>query len=152
MTPVTQTKVVVRNTAGKIVVRGNCYAAAIASLLDLPITEVPNVEVFFSFWPDSDACHEVMNKWLLLNGYKIVDAPEFKIFHDDLEFRSILIDQGDLLTEKEQLKGQYYLVSGPSPRGFDHICIYQDGEMVHDPHPTREGILNLVWFEKLVKI
>lgn len=45
MTPVTQTKVVVKNSKGNTVVNGNCYAAAIASMLDVPITEVPNIEV-----------------------------------------------------------------------------------------------------------
>lgn len=47
MIPVTQTKMVVRNQAGEMVVRGNCWAAAIASMLEVPISEVPNAEVFF---------------------------------------------------------------------------------------------------------
>ena len=40
MIPVTQTKVVVRNSEDKIIVNGNCWAAAIASILELPLTEV----------------------------------------------------------------------------------------------------------------
>ena len=47
MIPVTQTKVSVIKSTGETVVYGNCYAAAIASMLELPITEVPNVEVLF---------------------------------------------------------------------------------------------------------
>lgn len=151
MTPVIQTKVVVRNSNGDIVINGNCYAAAIASLLDLPITEVPNVEVFFPWAPQIRFWDEWMSKWLELKGYKIEDASEFKVFHEDkdLSFEQVMTD---LDTQKNALRGQYYLVSGDSPRGVKHICIYQDGKLIHDPHPTKEGILNHLWFEKLIKI
>ncbi len=37
MIPVTQTKVVVKNSKDEMVVRGNCFAAAIASIMELPI-------------------------------------------------------------------------------------------------------------------
>lgn len=47
MIPVTQTKIVIKDVNGNRVVHGNCYAACIASILEVPITEVPNVEVFF---------------------------------------------------------------------------------------------------------
>lgn len=151
MTPVIQTKVVVRNSNNEIVVNGNCYAAAIASMLDLPITEVPNVEVFFPWSSENRFWDDWMNKWLELKGYKIEDASEFKIFHEDkdLSFEQCL---EDLDAQKDRLRGQYYFVSGDSPRGVKHICIYQDGKLVHDPHPTKDGIFNHLWFEKLVKL
>ncbi len=154
MTPVIQTKVVVRNTNGDIVVNGNCYAAAIASLLDLPISEVPNVEVFFKWAPENRAWEEVMNKWLELMGYRIEDASEFRIFHSEIidkEFNEGAV-KFNIPEERNKLRGQYYLVSGDSPRGVKHICIYQDGKLIHDPHPTNEGIQNHLWFEKLTKI
>jgi hypothetical protein len=41
--------------------------------------------------------------------------------------------------------GEPYLVSGISPRdpNVHHIVIYQDGQMVHDPHPDRTGLASL---------
>lgn len=83
MTPVIQTKVVVRNSKGEIVVNGNCYAAAIATMLDLPITEVPNIEVFFG---TSFDYKWLMNAWLReRHGVKIDWAEEYDIFHSEFE-------------------------------------------------------------------
>ncbi|WP_282638114.1 hypothetical protein [Sphingobacterium thalpophilum] len=47
----------------------------------------------------------------------------------------------------------YYFVTGKSPRGdFNHIVIYKDGKMVHDPHPSGAGILTEEKFEHLEKL
>lgn len=43
--------------------------------------------------------------------------------------------------------GTYYLVSGYSPRGVMHICIYKDGQLWHDPHPSRDGLMDERHFE-----
>lgn len=154
MIPVTQTKVVVKNSKGEFVVHGNCYAAAIASMLELPITEVPNVELFFS--GDEDVFWDtIMSNFLRRKGYELVDGDEYKIFHPEYEPRHhAAMDEGlrDLLHDMGKYKDDFYFVSGDSPRGVKHICIYKEGVMVHDPHPTREGILNHLWFQKLVRI
>ena len=60
MVPVTQTKISVFNSAGEYVVYGNCYAAAIASLLELPISEVPNIEVLYDI--DNGFYRKVLDK------------------------------------------------------------------------------------------
>jgi len=128
---------VVKNSKGDMVVRGNCLAACIASLLEVPITEVPNLETLYAI---SDTYYyEVLWKWLGHLGYEISADDRFKCFHGDeskIEF-------------KELLKDKYYLVSGKSPRDVQHICIYQNGKLVHDPHPTREGILTEEYFESI---
>jgi hypothetical protein len=143
MIPVTQTKVVVRNSEGIIVQNGNCFAAAIASILELPITEVPNVEVFFRF---NGPWYETMDRFLRLAGWDLVSDDRFKIFHDG---------QFSIENREEYLnycKDKYYLVSGPSLRGVHHVCIYRNGKLVHDPHPTREGLLKEEMFQELIKV
>jgi hypothetical protein len=135
MIPVKQTKVVVKNSNGDMVVRGNCLAAAIASLLELPITEVPNFETLYGI--NNTYYYEVLCKWLRHLGYEITTDDRFKCFHGD-ENRNEF---------KEQLKDMYYLVSGKSTRGIQHICIYQNGKLVHDPHPTNEGLFTEDFFE-----
>lgn len=82
MTPVTQTKVVIKNNKGETVTHGNCYAAAIASIIGLPITEVPNVEVFFHLPPDSCYWLEVMLTFLESKGYELCSDDRFRVFHD----------------------------------------------------------------------
>ena len=141
MTPVTQTKVVVTNSKGEVIVRGNCFAACIASMLDLPISEVPNIETLYGI--EENFYWEVLWRWLTHLGYELSVDDRFRCFHGD-ESKS---------EYKEQLKDQYYLVSGSSPRGnFHHITIWQNGKMVHDPHLTKEGITSFEVFESLEKI
>ena len=147
MIPVTQTKVVVKNSKGDTVVRGNCFAAAIASLVEVPLTDVPNVEVLF--YVDDVSWYGVMDAWLRANGYEIRTNNGFDVFHKPDKFREDI--RVDLWND---LRGRYYLATGMSPRGVMHVCIYQDGVMVHDPHPTREGIdeSTIEYFEEIVKL
>jgi len=147
MIPVTQTKVVVKNSAGDWVVHGNCYAAVIASMLELPITEVPNVEVLFHV--DDYLWNTVMDSFLMHKGYELSCDDRYKVFHPELQIHG---DAGDVNLLRDELKDDYYLVSGLSKRGVQHITIYQNGKMVHDPHPTKEGIDTLERFESLRKI
>lgn len=145
MIPVTQTKVVVRNSAGYIIQNGNCYAAVIASLMDLPITEVPNVEVFYRF--DDSPWQETMQAFINLMGYELFSDDRFRVFHDS----AYGIDNGKRAEYLSYCESKYYLVSGKSPRGVYHICIYLNGKLVHDPHPTREGLLSEEIFQELLK-
>lgn len=149
MIPVTQTKVVVRNSAGEQVVYGNCYAAAIASMMELPIEQVPNVEVFFHI-ANSGFWNEVMHTFINSKDWELCNDQRFKVFHDDKygmnEGEPKRIDCFNYCT------GKCYLVSGKSVRGVNHICIYQNGKLVHDPHPTREGLLTVDEFQTLEKV
>lgn len=101
--------------------RGNCLQAVIASLLDLPLDEVPH---FVKEHVDSGGqLHwwDQMWKWLAARGWAIHAA--------------------GLDTHRTE----NLMASGPSPRGngIHHVVIYRDGEMVHDPHPDRSGILSV---------
>lgn len=148
MTPVTQTKVVVKNSNGEMVVRGNCYAAVIASMLDLPITEVPNVEVLFDLKDTNDTYWvEVMLTFLNKRGLIILTDNDYRVFHDP-EYKMV----NERLDIIRRLKDRYYIVSGQSQRGVSHCCIYKNGNLVHDPHPTREGLLTTEYFEDIVPI
>lgn len=147
MIPVTQTKVVVKNSNGDMVVRGNCFAAAIASLVGVPITDVPNVEVLFDV--DGVSWYGVMDAWLRGNGYEIITNNQFKVYHDDTYG---LADASREISLK-YCNDKYYMASGMSPRGVMHVCIYKNGKMVHDPHPTRKGIdeSTIIYFEEIIK-
>lgn len=145
MIPITQTKVVVRNEKGDIVVHGNCYAAAIASIMELPITEVPNVEVFFC--SDQDYWMEVMHMFLQLKGWELYTNTDFKVFHDGKHG----VAEGKRFDMMQYCENKYYFASGPSARGVRHICIYQNGQLVHDPHPSKDGLIEVDTFQELIK-
>jgi hypothetical protein len=98
---------------------GNCWQACIASLLDLPLNEVPH---FCNDWPD--------------NWYQ--KTRDFVIEKTGMDLGCFV--PGFPHTEL----GQYVIGSGPSPRGdFLHSVILDGvtGELVHDPHFSREGIV-----------
>ena len=42
----------------------------------------------------------------------------------------------------ETIKGMngFFIVSGKSPRGYEHAVIYNFTGMVHDPHPASGGV------------
>lgn len=159
MIPHIQSKVVVKDSTGKQVVNGNCYPTAIACILEIPPADVPNIE---NLWDvGTTFAYDVMGKWLNVKGYSLRDhAMEFSVFHEGSEklkndiiqdyLSTLKPDQKDYL--KNQLKDKFYMVSGKSPRGIFHVCIYQNGRMVHDPHPTQEGIETEEIFEVIEKI
>ena len=46
----------------------------------------------------------------------------------------------------------YYAVTGQTVRGSSHICIYKNGEIYHDPHPSQSGLITESIFESFTKI
>jgi hypothetical protein len=46
----------------------------------------------------------------------------------------------------------YAIGSGKSPRGLYHAVIVKDGQLWHDPHPSRAGVVELEAFEVLTPL
>lgn len=119
MTPTRQTIFVADNPQG----RGNCQSAAMASILDLPLSEVIDTA--------SDECRaagfwEAIARWLANRGLKIV-----RVFPGK---------EG----AQDRLRGIYSIGCGPSPRGpFWHAVVCKNGVMVFDPHPSDDGLLSI---------
>lgn len=152
----TQSKLVVKDKEGNFVQRGNCYATVIGCLLEINPIDVPNIETLFDLGVDYS--YGVMNKWLSSIGYQIKNTMEFAIFHYNIPGNSICLDYLERLTPEdknsisEQYSDRYYIVSGMSSRGVMHVCIYMNGELVHDPHPSREGLITSEYFEEIIRI
>lgn len=91
--------------------KGNCVQAALASLLGLRLTEVPN----FVF--------EHGGQWF----------GAFRAWLDSRGFDVMRVDPRCTFTG-------YYLVVGESPRGTIHMVVYRDGVLHHDPHPSDGGL------------
>lgn len=111
---------------------GNCYAAVIASFLDIECEEAIQIQERY----DEGGWFDDLQHWLNVRGFRLRSADEFKCFHECFT--------GEYKKEMMHLhKDKYYLISGKSPRNnaISHICIYQNGKMVHDPHPDNTGIM-----------
>lgn len=114
VTPVDQNKFFVRHEDKSLppLSRGNCQQAAVASLLDLPLNAVPNFMDAEFFW---GAYHQFLNE----RGMTDILVPN----------------------DREMPVGIHYLAYGPAPRGVRHAVIMCDGNLAHDPHPSRDGLL-----------
>jgi hypothetical protein len=95
---------------------GNCFAACIASILELPLSEVPNF-CAYSDW------NTRVNNWL-----------------EDYGMFLITIEPKSWYPRPRQFDDCYSILSGPSGRGLRHCVVGKGEQMVHDPHPSRAGL------------
>lgn len=127
-------------------VEGNCMAACVASILDLPLREVPNFVAlgrqwfagFYNFMQNHG--FEVICYWM--DG---VD-PETGV-----EFRRQL--DWDNMPEYLKDLHPYHMTCGPAARGFSHATVGWRDQIVHDPHPSKAGLIKVdhYYFFKPVK-
>lgn len=103
---------------------GNCWQACVASLLELPLEEVPHFIVHEDWWEATKA-------------FVSVHKPGWTMEHFDAAFPVYQWPDG---------APEHVIGSGPSPRGdFYHAAIVdaKTGELAHDPHPSRAGFVQL---------
>lgn len=92
---------------------GNCLAACIASILEIDL-ETVTINGGATNW------YEQARNFVLDYGYDLL----------------ILEKLGNYWTKPQC----YYIASGKSSRGILHAVVYQNGELVHDPHPDNSGL------------
>ena len=109
MTPVLQTYVEQS--------RANCLAACIASILNLPLAEVPDTGGKSAF--DQ---YTVLQAWL--------KERKGALLRVDGQVTPFLT--GDV----------FYVLTGQGPRGQRHAVVAQGNDIVHDPHPEGGGLLD----------
>ncbi|WP_458317138.1 hypothetical protein [Mycolicibacterium brisbanense] len=115
---------------------GDCWRACIASVIGCPITEVPHfVRDHGTEW------FEATNTWLTAQcGETVLYAPGEPWAADELS----------TITRRP-----YIILNGGSPRGEFAHCVVADvatGAVVHDPHPSRNGITSITGAFALVDV
>lgn len=115
---------------------GNCLAACVASLLDLPITEVFDIP---AGGKDPDYW-SIVDGWLKERGLGLAYVDIRKHDSDELA-ASVRIPWGS-----------HYMAWGPSPRGLEHSVIHCKGQLAHDPHPDRSGLTQVKAVAFLVRL
>lgn len=101
---------------------GDCMRACIASLLELPISEIPHFL--------HDNCkHDIFQKrigdFLFSKGYSLLCLDEFEVQNFHFYYQ----------------EGIHHIISGYTERGTYHAVIGLDGKVIHDPHPSKLGLL-----------
>lgn len=98
---------------------GNCVPACIASILDLPLAEVPHFAAVHGPY-----FMQHMREWFENQGMGVcyIDA-----------------DGRDPIPYPH---GVFSIATGKSPRGeFLHSVVWRGRKIYHDPHPSRAGIV-----------
>lgn len=103
---------------------GDCQRAVIASLLDLPISDVPHFLKEAS--GDAGLYWEMLQEFCRKHGYVYLTIPA-------ISGGAFYGEYGDVFHE----------ISGPSPRGNGvfHAVVGCNGGIVFDPHPSRAGLV-----------
>lgn len=111
---------------------GNCFAACVASVLCMQLHDVPN---FCADKGRDEAGRLVWFKtfraWLVGHGLTPVVW----------NLNATLDDAREQLAD--HLPDTLMIVSGKAERGLVHATVWRGGEMVHDPHPSRVGLLDV---------
>lgn len=114
---------------------GDCWRACIASVLELPIEDVPH-------FGDMDDRKGRMVELQLLAKYGFTI---YSIYGD-----GGMANHPEILPEDHE----YYFAIGPSPRdkNISHQVVCHNGKIVHDPHPDKTNLSGISHFEILLKI
>ncbi len=107
---------------------GNCTQAAFATLLGLPLAEVPDFNNIHSDKPHSGWYWNHLRTFALSKGYHL------QTFGGECSLPGL------------------YMASGPSVRGVPHMVVMKDGHIYHDPHPSRAGLLSIACLYVLLPV
>jgi hypothetical protein len=103
---------------------GNCFPTVIACFLDL---DSPENAIQIQENYSENSWNEQLDNWLNTKGWRR-EKIEGHLYNDS-----------------------FYTVTGSTKRGTVHICIYKNGKLYHDPHPSNEGLTSEVLFETFTK-
>ncbi len=109
-------------------VNGSCFRTCLASILEVEIDSIPAFEDMGQNW------HQSFFDFLEEHNLEFDGTGRF-----NSEFHK------DLFSKYEGIDG-YVIVGGKSPREWvvrGHAVLYKEGNMVHDPHPSGEGLTEL---------
>ena len=96
---------------------GNCFEACLASILEIPLDEVPR-------FTQEDWLARI-NRWLR--------------WHYSLQ---LVVAQPNIL-EFGMAPSTYVIAGGPNLRGVPHSVVHRGATMVHDPNPDRVGLASV---------
>jgi len=118
-------------------VPGNCYQACLASVLELPINEVPHFVEYEG--PRDEATGSL---WYFEARLWLRENVGYDLFSYDVTDE--ITGPSSVFSERPSDHRQHVGIGcGDSPRGdwLHAVVIDFDGNLVHDPHPSRSGVV-----------
>ena len=122
---------------------GNCYQACIASILELPLEDVPDMAPAMVETEGTDADWSVpLRLWLRGRGFGTAEWPGLGNVRMDGNRPTKDPSNAVVYTSGHRPAG-WSILTGQSPRGpFLHAVVCYDGELKHDPFPGGGGVLS----------
>ena len=111
--------------------RGSCFAACLASLLELPIEAVPHEAFLGQPW----------------DRHRFDWAARLDDFLEPFGLYALHFAADP---ERAAFPGTLHIMTGISPRGRPHAVVGKGHEIVHDPHPDKSGLSTVDGFVVLV--
>lgn len=118
-------------------VKGSCFRTALASITETDPESWPYLEDLDTQW------HDPFIDALEKHGYRF-SGTYYRTFGEPIRKSDEQWWQ-ELVSISPGIDG-YYVVCGLSPRTHvlkGHSVVWKDGKMVHDPHPSNEGLLEV---------
>jgi hypothetical protein len=113
---------------------GDCHRAAVASLLELPLDEVPHFCDADSELPDAEPLMERERKWLAERGLTNINI----IYPGESSLDDVLTSV-DATTP-----GVMFILGGTSTTGCGHSVVAGCGKILHDPSLTKTSHHSIV--------
>ncbi len=125
---------------------GNCWQAAIASLLGLVLEDVP--DFVHERYPVSK--NEGETRWEYEDGIRL-NPFHWQDTQAWLKERGLRMVWGDSLIVPHIVPLGWHLKAGPGPRGEEHVVLGAGDVIVHDPHPDGTGLVKTTEFYWIVE-
>lgn len=110
---------------------GDCFRTCLGCLLDMPPETVPHFYDGCGQDDDATEANEAIRYWLFQQGYVMVqfayECPLEQVQH----FMSV------------SNPTVYYLITGKSVTGNNHVCVGLAGDIIWDPAPEGKGLVGL---------
>lgn len=100
---------------------GNCAQAAVASVLGVPLEAVPD----FTGGSLADDVQSDRDFWTRFDDYFAERGLVAHRLHGNVGLQAL------------------HLAAGPSERGVSHMVVRRGFDVVHDPHPSRAGLVDI---------
>lgn len=116
---------------------GNCWQAVIASLLDLPLHDVPD---FVHERYPAQKNDEMEGRWVYENGVRL-NPFHWQDTQAWLKERGLMMVWVDSRIVSHVVPLGWHIKGGISSRGLDHVVLGAGDVTVHDPHPDGTGLI-----------
>lgn len=111
---------------------GDCFQASLASILELPLDGVPNRDA--KDWAD-----------YMLEVFEFLNTLD--LFMLEVAWEDIRVNSANFMGFPS-----YWIDGGTTRRGTQHSVVMEQDSLAHDPHPSKGGLVEVLWATYLVPL